>query len=91
MTTIRVPAPATSAEARNMRDITVKDLIATLQTYPDDHIVFPVPIGRLDLGAELIVAVDEDTEGVSAYSIHKTEGVSLVDADDQPKTVLEGN
>lgn len=84
MTTIRIPAPKTNEEVDEMRDITVKDLIATLQTYPEDFIVFPVGISRFAAGAELIVAKDADTEGVVAYTVNH-DGVNLVDFMDHGK------
>ncbi len=85
MTTIKQPAPTTLQEADEVQDITVKDLIATLQTYPEDYIVFPVPIGQVGLGAELVAALDQDTQGLPVYSIGKPDGVNLVDFEDQPK------
>lgn len=85
MTTIKQPAPTTLQEADEVQDITVKDLIATLQTYPDDHIVFVTSQRNPAYGAELIAAVDPDTMGVPVLEMSRTGGINLIDMEDQPK------
>lgn len=90
MTSKHIPAPKTHAEIDTMDGVSVAELLATLSTYPPEHIVFAIPNGtgaRFDgTGAELIVAPDGDTDGVVAYGVSRTNGEWLTDYQDQEPT-----
>lgn len=89
MTSKHIPAPKTLAEVDTMEGTTVAELIATLSTYPPEHIVFAIPNGAYipnGIGAELIAAADGDTEGVTVFSISKADGERLTDYEDQERT-----